>query len=736
MIHPLRHIQRSLEDILHSSPRRDGKRYQSDSTAFYGRFSDLRLQRDSSIDDQLREAIVFAGQEIPPHLQFSDKGVSGAEHQRKGLCRMLEAAANGEFKELILFSLSRLAREHIITITMLKWLKFTCGVRVRSKVEGLDTDTVGWELQATILAVFAEQARKEIQENVRRGAIGSLLSLYSVGDYPFGYTSEPDPSGASRTFRGLKIPKRIYAINNEEAVWVKRIFGWFVSENRSLQWIVHKLNESEAPRDHRATNKHWDRSSVRRVLKSTKYIGLWTWGRRKNCRSPITGMKFRELRSEEEFRTWNREFPQLRIIDDETFHLAHLKLKANEDRVAAFRRDSGKLGGAAGPNGVPRHLLQGLLRCSTCGSPMHVTGPNGMYLRCRGFRDGICDQRSQLPRTLAERAILKVVSDRILCDGLWIDEIVARAISQWHKMCAELPSAMELLRLRLRECEAQITKIVTRMAQTDEPIPELNAILKNQRSEKVALERDLADASNRLGRAPREPKRQWIVGQLVGLDSLLRSETPAATVALAGLLSGSILVSTIPAARRIRKAFRLEIPMTVDHVLHTTGLLGTAVSLLTDQKSSPLIIDVERPSRGRTQAQEAWTLLHEGKAAKDIALELGVSRSRMTAILHDLAETNPKGLSVKELHALARSMRTAPPKLAERLEPQVMLLFNEGRLIEDIATALRCSDATVHKAITNWHRTHGLAVPDGRTRRKQLTVKVRVPLSDRTREDV
>lgn len=738
MIHPLRHIQRDLDDLLRSNPRHRRKgRQQQQEKASYARFSSKRLQSDTSIEDQNRETSALAGTEIRPDLQFADKGISGAEHNREGLYRMLEAAANGEFNELYVFSISRLAREYIFTMSLLKWLVDECGVRVRSKVEGIDTAVRGWEFQSIIQAIFADQARREIQENVRRGLLGNLASSSSLGDYCFGFTSIPNPNGATRKFRGVEIPKRLYAIDPVTAEWVKRIFAWYVRDNRDIQWIVRTLNDQKAPRDHRATNGHWDRSSVRRVLKSTKYIGLWAWGRRKNCRNSITGMKYRELRSDEEILQWKREFPELRIVDDETFHLANRRLKENEKRIAQFRDgDSKQLRGADGPNGSPRHLLQGLLHCSVCQSPMHVVGPNGQYLRCRGYRDGICDQRSQLHRGLAEKEILRVLSDQILRNDLWIERIVTESVERWRTEYDELPNGISTLRKRLRMCESRIQKLLDQVEDSEKPISGLNERLEKRHREKAELERDIAASTERLENAPREPNRDWIVDELHQLDVLLKAHTPAAALALSYLLRGPVLVSAISVVRRRRKAFRIEVPLSDTGILQTIGVMRPEMTASGEDTSSSLFIEIERPSLGRNQADRAWTLLHEGKAAKDIALELGVSRSRMTAILLELAETNPKGLSVKELHALARSMRTAPPKLAERLEPQVMMLFNEGTLIEDIATALRCSDATVHKAIANWHRKHDLEVPDGRTRRKQLTVKVRIPLPDRTTEDV
>jgi hypothetical protein len=57
--------------------------------------------------------------------------------------------------------------------------------------------------------------------------------------------------------------------------------------------------------------------------------------------------------------------------------------------------------------------------------------------------------------------------------------------------------------------------------------------------------------------------------------------------------------------------------------------------------------------------------------------------------------------------------------LAERAKA----LWDQGRLLRDIAAALDCNRDTAAKAIRHWFGSRGLEVPDGRLRRKSLAVK-------------
>jgi site-specific DNA recombinase len=371
-----------------------------DVAASYARYSSDQQDAKSIGDQQrpCRERAEHDGNHIPDEIQFADEAVSGTKLKRDGFDRMLKAAEEGRFKTLYFFDLSRLARESVITITTLKKLVYVYKVRVVSVSEGIDSANEGWFTLATILGLQHEQYLKTLSANVLRGLIGNLVEELSLGDYCFGYSSVPIEGVPLRgKGRNARPPKK-YVIVEEEADWVRRIFFWYVRELQSIQWIVRELNSKKAPKDHRKAGTTWGRSGVRALLRRMKYIGIWPWGVTKNCRDPLTGQLYKELRPEEETRGWIRRFPQLQIVDDETFAEAQRLLDKNEDDCATFRDDEGKLTGS--PKGAlgPRHLLQGRIRCSGCGAAFYVGGARGQYLICPAFRNGLCSCRTMLPR--------------------------------------------------------------------------------------------------------------------------------------------------------------------------------------------------------------------------------------------------------------------------------------------------------------------------------------------------
>jgi hypothetical protein len=168
----------------------------------------------------------------------------------------------------------------------------------------------------------------------------------------------------------MPVPPKKYVIVEEEKEWVRRIFDWYARDRHSIQWIVRELNRQKAPKDHRNAKKKWGRAGVRALLRRIKYIGIWPWGITTNCRDPLTGQIYKELRPEEETQGWIRRFPQLRIIDDETFAAAQHRLDKNEEDCAEFRGDDGKLTGS--PRGRVRSAALAPGQDSMCGMRVNL----------------------------------------------------------------------------------------------------------------------------------------------------------------------------------------------------------------------------------------------------------------------------------------------------------------------------------------------------------------------------
>lgn len=169
----------------------------------------------------------------------------------------MAAARSGEFRVVFFENLSRLARDVGVTINTLKELVHRHYVRIVSIDDGIDTEiNPQWEFIAVILGVQNEHYLKMLAKFVHRGQEGIVRDGLCVGDYCFGYSSEPISEESDRVGKNLK-PKKKYVIVKEHAAWVACIFNWFVIERRSMRWITRTLNKSGAPKDHRSSTSKW-----------------------------------------------------------------------------------------------------------------------------------------------------------------------------------------------------------------------------------------------------------------------------------------------------------------------------------------------------------------------------------------------------------------------------------------------------------------------------------------------
>ena len=121
--------------------------------ASYSRYSS-KLQSEESIEDQqrkCRERAEANGHQLRPEFEFADSETSGALRDREGLDALLEGARQGRFHVVYFHSLSRLARESIISMSVLKDLVYNHKIRVvASRRESIRPSTAGrcWRLSS------------------------------------------------------------------------------------------------------------------------------------------------------------------------------------------------------------------------------------------------------------------------------------------------------------------------------------------------------------------------------------------------------------------------------------------------------------------------------------------------------------------------------------------------------------------------------------------------------------
>jgi len=681
------------------------------AAASYSRYSS-NLQDDSSIDQQqrkCRDAAAANGHDLRAEFEFADHAVSGSRPDRKGLLAMLAAAKAGGFGVLYFESLSRLAREFVVSAPMLKELVLVHHVRVVSTTEGVDSDRPGWELMATFRSWMHTEFLKQLRESVLRGQEGAVLGGYSVGHWCFGYGSEPVPGTESgRRGRNAK-PRMRVVVAEGHAEWVRRVFGWFVADRRPAAWIARELTRLGCPKDHRATKAPWRACYVVKLLRNPKYVGLWPWGRATNVLNPITGRVRQEECPPEDAAQFTRERPDLRLVDDVLFLKAQGLLDDNEARLAGCRGAAGRLGGSTRDAQRPRHLLQGLIKCAACGSTFKVAGAHGKYLKCDGHSTGACAVKTQLPRVRAESALLAFVGAAVLRSPAWRAAVHAAAGAAWRSRARARPDDR-------RDLERQIAAVGAKVARLVDSIEdgtaggEVGERLALRRRELDGLGRKLADLRRGGEATTAPPTPEWIDRQLEDLHSVLTAGGPAAAVALRQLV-GAVTVAETARPTGKRKS------LTGTFSVSPPASLVAADDDAADAALRPsLSIDFGAPPPWAALADRVKELSDAGVRQADIASRLGCHRAwpaKALAYWHAArGSVAPDGRS-------ARGRLAAKPEASARLD-RAKSLWDGGLPMQDIAAGLGCCRDTVTALIAGWFESRGLPVPDGRERRKRL----------------
>ncbi|MDR2115264.1 MAG: recombinase family protein [Planctomycetaceae bacterium] len=601
---------------------------QQGCAAVYARYSS-DLQDISSIDGQIRKAQDWAkrnGFRIHENYCFTDEAISGTKNCRPGLDQMLTVAEHGKFELLIVESLSRLARSHVYASTVMMHLVYVLKIRIIGLDDGCDTNNAGWELLAGIKNILNEQYIRDLSKMVRRGHIENILQGFSVGDLCFGYKSEPVKDirirGRNQT------PKKRYAIDDEKAVWVKRIFDWYVNENRSLQWIAKELTRLNIPKDHRATTSLWHHSIVKRILSNRKYLGIWTWGQKRSERNPVTGRIRCFPSSPEEIIRHTRLFPELRLIDDYQFAKAQHLLKCR--KMARLEKNETVKKYISGQS---KYLLSGLIKCGICGGIYQVGGKHSLYIFCQNRRHGMnCENRTQLPRVLAERLILQEIFQKILTNELWINAIYTAIKNLILQSFDGVSVKIKSKEHRINELRQKIDHLVDQIENT--PIPELRQRLERRIDELHQVELDLRELQVRASKVILFPKRDWLLDKLDELSKILTGSVGSANITLRNLLE--IPISVIPV--KIPKQKRCFLRGTFQFRAGKIASLLTGIDQESDENDfvEEFVIDFRDTTYRDERRQKISDLYREkGWSIKKISESIGISASYASKLLKE-----------------------------------------------------------------------------------------------------
>jgi site-specific DNA recombinase len=320
--------------------------------AIYARFS-TELQDQKSIADQVRicrEHAQRRGHSVV--AVYEDAAASGASVKgRPGIQRLMQDANKGIFDVVLTESMSRIGRDTEDRANIRKHLAF-CRISIETPADGVVTPLVDG-----IRAVIDSQQLEDLKHYTRRGMRGVVLDGRSAGGRAYGYDVVPgEPDGRGSLRRGFRV------INEKEAEVVRRIYTEYVAGSTPRE-IAKRLNDDRIPPPR---GKSWNASTINGntlrsngILLNEMYVGRIIWNKVTMVKNPATGRRVIRPNPKE---AWvMQEVPALAIVSAELIE-------------AARRRKAERSKGHPQGKRRPKHLLSGLLRCSSCGGGLSTFG--------------------------------------------------------------------------------------------------------------------------------------------------------------------------------------------------------------------------------------------------------------------------------------------------------------------------------------------------------------------------
>jgi len=335
-------------------------------------------QEEYSPDSQIRLVRDYAGKngmELPDAFIFRDDGISGrTAEKRPGFMRMIATAKQKPrpFECILVWKFSRFARNQEESIVYKSLLKKENGIDVISISEPLMDGPFGGLIER-IIEWFDAFYSANLGTEVRRGMAERASRGQPVSAAPLGY----------------RYRDKALAVVPGEADVVRMVFRDFLAGG-SLIGIAKKLNAMGIKTKR---GKSWENRTVRYILTNPTYTGKLRW-------SPAGPNDYHSSTVREG--TLLVEGMHEPIIPQEDFDAA-------QERIQAYlQRYKGASGRQQRESNT--HMLQGLVRCGSCGATLTYTGKG---MNCSQYVHGRCKDSHFVPREKLEALVAAVMGEQM-----------------------------------------------------------------------------------------------------------------------------------------------------------------------------------------------------------------------------------------------------------------------------------------------------------------------------------
>ena len=344
-----------------------------ENAVIYARYSS-HSQNEQSIETQVEICKSYAKKHNLNVIKtYEDKAKSGTNDNREAFQEMLSDSNKKNFKYVLVYNLSRFARNSTESV-MNELILSKNGASVVSATENIngdDSDPIA-SLIKNIMRGVNEYYSKNTAKNIRDGLKTNAKKGLSIGGFslPLGYKSNSN--------------KEII-IDEEKAPYVREIFKMYLN-NLSMADIVRYLNMNNIKT---SRGNEFNKNSILRIITNKKYIGVYTF---KGEEMPV-------------------KIPS--IIDEKTFEEVQNIVKRKH--ISHSRKSD--------------YLLTDKLYCGLCGAKMtgnlskHIyhyykcvnsKGANKSCNKKKVDRDYIEDLVVKEARNLLTSKNIKIIADKII----------------------------------------------------------------------------------------------------------------------------------------------------------------------------------------------------------------------------------------------------------------------------------------------------------------------------------
>lgn len=619
--------------------------------------------QDSHEDQErtIREGLARKGIDTTGAIVINEHAESGEDDKRPQFAQIRAWTKAGLVAWIANSEQSRLSRGDNIR-ALIQDLKFNGG-RYFAILDGIDTDDPGSDMLIGVKEVLNKQQNRETAKRVRQGQEGRVLdgdgadSGYgSAGDYCFGYTSEYIDPDWAMILAQRRRPKKRVLIDQAQAVVVVWIFQKFV-DGWSMTRIARHLTRDKIPKDHRASTPTWRAQLVGRVLRNSKYIGLWPWGFTRTIRDSETRKKQNPVK-EHERRVVKR--PGLRIVPQDLWDAAQRRL-ADLDEKFGLKPGQKPRGPRPGRPGkaakhhasviYPQTIAGGLLFCRACGARMHTGSRRGKrFLYCPAYRHGRCHAATTVLAEAAESSLVELAVSILTGWPDWMAVALLAMRDHLKILSKEEDTTTTRDRRRLAEARLELDNCLKAIkrgvvsAEIDRAITELNA-------EIPGLEHSVAASARLLQGEDALPDDDWVREQVTKLVPLVVGDAEAAATVLRKLF-GKVYAEGVIAPGKKRGFARLTVTVSgcdailtaVEHARKEsalTGLFGDTVSR--SEAGWTVTLDLGSPTRRDWWAPQIDEMRRNGQTWPQIGVITGLGSGNAYNVWKRWRDAQPGG---------------------------------------------------------------------------------------------